>query len=759
MLLGAMMVSTAGLSPGCLGAITLGAPWVAWGLLAGLVPIVIHLVFRQRPRRQVFPAMRFLLASHSAATRAHRLKHLLLLMCRILLIGLMVGSLSKLTSSAGDESAAARLGAGSAPAISAAIALDDSASMGYRYQGQTRLQWAIAWARNLVEDSVRFGDGSQFAVVTGSSGSQEAAWTADRRAVSREIGALRLANHDRPMGALLRSAYQLLATARCEQREVYLFTDLTAQSWRKPLPEVPASLSGLFILDVGQDENRNVALSWLQVPDRVLPAGLPVVIPVLVRTGDLPSDAVMEFSVDGQPRGRQPVGPMGPNSEAEVALAVPAMTQGTHALTVTLQPEDALACDNRRFAVVSVGQVPQVTLVRDTAGGEVATLVASMLAPATLPEPQRPYVIRPVSPDELATVELGPALAVIFADVAAPNEQAWAQADRYVRAGGALIIVPGSNLSPEQYVAGQALLPAAIQAVVDCPAPMALAAAALEHPYLRPFADAGSDSINDRQAFKRLELGPVGPQATVVVPFADHKPALIERPVGRGRVILLAFSPAGRWGQFGTQAGPMIVLLHTILESLAPRARDVESLSAGSVVRRSSRSLGGPPLFIAGPDAANLGAAHAEPLPVEVENDQVTLPTEPPGAWCVLREGGVAATAPSPDAAQAEATGPAGAEVLGAGRPGRVVLHYSANVAEAESDLSRLDRAAVRGSFREGLAVVAGPADRLPQAGRRGRPGIEWLVPLALAGLCLLVVETLFANRFYGPPRDSRAVV
>ncbi|UCD28569.1 MAG: BatA domain-containing protein, partial [Planctomycetota bacterium] len=68
------------------GSMTFGAPMLAWGALACAIPVIIHLVLRQRPRRQVFPAIRFLMASNQASTRTHWIKHLLLMMCRMMLI-------------------------------------------------------------------------------------------------------------------------------------------------------------------------------------------------------------------------------------------------------------------------------------------------------------------------------------------------------------------------------------------------------------------------------------------------------------------------------------------------------------------------------------------------------------------------------------------------------------------------------------------------------------------------------------------------
>ena len=84
----------------------------------------------------------------------------------------------------------------------------------------------------------------------------------DLRHAGRAVDRVRVADHDRPVALLLEKAYRLVGTAIHERREIYLFNDLTKHSWRVPLPPAPQALSALYVLDVGQDENRNVAVQF-----------------------------------------------------------------------------------------------------------------------------------------------------------------------------------------------------------------------------------------------------------------------------------------------------------------------------------------------------------------------------------------------------------------------------------------------------------------------------------------------------------------
>ena len=302
--------------------------------------------------------MRFLLQSHASATRSHRLRHLLLLLCRLALIAIVVGILGRVGCTREGKTSRLSFVSGTAAPASVVLCIDTSASMGYRYQGRTRVQAAIDWAGSLLDDPRQFGPGSQFALITGQATAGAGQWRNESRAIARQLEAVQPAYHNLGVANLLSQSYALLAAARHARREVYVFTDLTETSWSDACPPTPPTLTGLFVMDVGQDENRNIALGVPRVPLSRVPAGVPLSIPVRISGGDLPTEPVLEFSIDGRPRGRQSAGALAANSQSDVILAIPALDAGPHALQIDMEPTDALACDNHRFAWLMAGELP-----------------------------------------------------------------------------------------------------------------------------------------------------------------------------------------------------------------------------------------------------------------------------------------------------------------------------------------------------------------------------------------------------------------
>ena len=64
-------------------------PILLGGLALAGVPVLLHLIVRQKPKRLPFPAFRFLTQQHRTNTRKMRLRHLLLLALRVFLLAAM----------------------------------------------------------------------------------------------------------------------------------------------------------------------------------------------------------------------------------------------------------------------------------------------------------------------------------------------------------------------------------------------------------------------------------------------------------------------------------------------------------------------------------------------------------------------------------------------------------------------------------------------------------------------------------------------
>src|SRR5438876_8544849 len=109
-------------------------PALLGGLLLAGIPILLHLIMRQKPKLLLFPAFQFLLQRHRTNQRKLRLRHLLLLCLRLLIIAGLFLALAQplLFSTTG--------GLGGDHPVAVVFVFDTSPRMGYKASdGMTRL--------------------------------------------------------------------------------------------------------------------------------------------------------------------------------------------------------------------------------------------------------------------------------------------------------------------------------------------------------------------------------------------------------------------------------------------------------------------------------------------------------------------------------------------------------------------------------------------------------------------------------------------
>src|SRR5262249_37836108 len=129
-------------------------------LLSGLVligvPILVHLIMRQKPKHLQFPALRFLVQKYRLNQRKLQLRHLLLLLLRILLIAAICLALAR------PKVFSERLPFSSGQPVAAVLIIDTSPSMEYTLGGKTRLDEAKQRALELLDD---LPEGSRVAIL------------------------------------------------------------------------------------------------------------------------------------------------------------------------------------------------------------------------------------------------------------------------------------------------------------------------------------------------------------------------------------------------------------------------------------------------------------------------------------------------------------------------------------------------------------------------------------------------------------------
>jgi hypothetical protein len=195
------------------------APLFFVGLAALAVPVIIHLIQKERKNVVAFPSLMFLKRVPYQSVRRHRIRHWWLLLMRLAAMALIVAAFAR-PFIRGTSLAASTDGA-----RDVVILLDRSYSMGHGDQWQRAQRAAMD-----VVDGLEPGDRASL-VTFSTSASVVVRPTNEQARLRAEIEALRPTAGATRFGPALKVAGSLLAESNLPRREVVLISDFQRAGW------------------------------------------------------------------------------------------------------------------------------------------------------------------------------------------------------------------------------------------------------------------------------------------------------------------------------------------------------------------------------------------------------------------------------------------------------------------------------------------------------------------------------------------------
>jgi hypothetical protein len=243
---------------------------------------------------------------------------------------------------------------------------------------------------------------------------------------------------------------------------------------------------------------------------------------------------------------------------------------------------DALAADNTFNFIISPTEPVRVTVV-DRISASSGLYLERALAVGQAPRFET--ITRQV--DALPDNDLQRSAVVVLNDVAVPPPLA-RRLKSYVEKGGGLLVAAGQRASWPQEVD---LLPGSIENPVDRTRGDAARVGALEfsHPVFEPFRAPRSGNFSTVPIYQYRKVTPVK-DAQVLAKFDGTVPAVIERRVGTGRVLLWASALDTSWSELPTRS-VFVPFVHQSMRHLAAYAEPRPWLNVGQVLDASMAGL------------------------------------------------------------------------------------------------------------------------------------------------------------------------
>jgi hypothetical protein len=668
------------------------APLFFTGLVALGIPVLIHLIQRERKNVVQFPSLMFVRRIPYSSIRRRRIHNWALLLLRLAALALIVAAFARpfLRSTS--------LVAAAGGARDAIILLDRSYSMGHADQWDRAKQAAI--------DAIgKLSDGDRGTLVLIAASAEIAVQpTNDRARLRSEVTAAQLSAGATRFGPALKLAGSLLASSNMPRREVILISDFQRSGWspgeglRLPTGTVLTPVS----VQANAVKNLSVTPVTIQRDSASGQDRVTVTAGVINRSAEAVTNVPISLELDGHVAQTASLAVQA-NGSASTTFP-PSTLSSPNTRGVVRIGDDALARDNAFYFVLSPPRPIVVTLVGSARGGRDTMLYLSR-ALAIGDNPR--FDVNSRSIDDLSDEILGRSRLVILND-ASPTEAVAARLKRFVENGGGLLVVYGSQATWPQSAAD--LLPATAVGTVDRSRGGAGTLGNLEygHAIFEPFRAPRSGDFSGARFYSYRSVAPAK-DAQTLARFDDGAPAVMERSVGRGRVLLWTSTLDLFWNDLAIKP-VYLPFVHQLARRLADYRERANWATVGQVIDLSQEG---------DPSKQRVALAPGgQRIPLEGDAGRVLELSEQ--GYYEIRE---------------------------AGRQSQFVALVASNVELAESDRTPVDPAEIV------AAVVGGPANPtsrgdqtpIPDEAQEKAQRIWWY--LLFAGILLLTGESVLAHR------------
>jgi aerotolerance regulator-like protein/VWA domain-containing protein len=667
------------------------------GLGAIAVPVLIHLIQRERKRVVEFPSLMFVRRIPYQSVRRRRIRHWPLLLLRAAAIALIVAAFARPFL---QRNAAANAITGGAREV--VILLDQSASMGYGDHWSRAQEAARAVVRGLGQD-----DRATF-VLFARNAEENMRATSDRSRLEAAINAARVGSGATRYSPALKLAESILGRSTLKRREAVLISDFQKSGWGGTDDARFADGMTLNTVSVASPNTANLSVPSVSFARASFSGQERVTVTAgLSNKGDdALKDVPVTLTVDGHDieTGRATVAP---HASASVTF-----TQFTLASAnvrgVVRAGSDPLPADNAFHFVLAPSDPVSLVVVDGADRSDASLFLSKALSIGTTPA----FHVDVTSMSRATAASFEKRAVVILNDTMFPPAASGGTLKHFVERGGGLLVVAGDRTTWPSTEAD--LFPGKLGATVDRTSGRSGSLGYLDysHPVFEVFKAPRSGDFSAAHVFRYRALQ-AGPADRILARFDDGAIAAVEKKVGAGRVIVWTSTLDDSWTDVALKP-VFLPLVHQFARYLAHYEPATSWFTVGQVLDLTARGKGRIDRVVVTPAGERLSKTAAG------EGAEGLLELNEQGIYEIR------------------------SAVAASGRPEAIAV----NLDPTESDLTAIDTrelvATVTGHASEAAVQTAAPQEMTREESEK-RQSLWWY--LLLAGLMLLAAETMIANR------------
>ncbi len=553
-------------------------PILLSGLGAVIVPIIIHLLLREKPKPVTIPTFAFIQRAVQQSRASCKLVNILLLCSRILVLACIGLALSRPVwlDSPFKESGKGK--------VAAVIILDNSFYSAHEIDGTPQLEMARAAARRHLEKMTLGSKVACFTTTNYASGLTLAldsvALSIDRVQTQTVAGDLR---------AAIQAAGELLKREAADDVKIIIaVTDFNTAMMR---PEdgpigAPAECDLRLIALPPRRDNAYIRRLDLQAA-ACRTANRPIKMTCAVGGGSLLQDARLTLHLEGRQIAAKNVRQIDRSGNAVVVFEPTRTESGIFSGEVRLQSMDGLALDNRWFFTLHVRDAGRILCIGNP-GEEIQQrdVVTMALAPRGWYGRQRFHIEKGSHRFGLDHQLLHTYDVLFITGKCEFPTDFWVRLQRYVNDGGSLIIMPDKTTSlPALNGGAMPLLPGAVEFTGPLTDPVVLRDPGNTLLGTKLLTQVNGDLA--RQTFRQVYFCQAaaenGGSVEEILHFSNNTVAMALNTHGRGRCMFVGIPIHAAWSDFIANDA-FAPTIHTIAAHMLGETTGVKDVACGTPV-------------------------------------------------------------------------------------------------------------------------------------------------------------------------------
>lgn len=549
-----------------------------WGLTAAAVPVIIHLIKRNRAVKVNFAAIRFLQVEPDERYKSQRVKQLILLLMRV--VALIILAFAFARPFFADKNTGAFWGEQSSAKV---ILIDNSYSM----QRGDNFQKAVANAQDLLRttnprDRVAV---MQFSGVSEVVGDVET----NARGLANTLGnRLQVSARATNFQQAMQSAETVLLESPNSERMIYIISDFQKSGWESLNPYWRLTEGiGVNFIPVENENTINVGVVDVLVTRDERQSSRGTILARVQNFSEKKAKTAIHLFIKNKKMSLRNVN-LEPGEEHTVKFSKVALrgVQVSGYVSAVCE-DDELSPDNYFYFTLENSQKVKILAVNGEPNRDVVKDELFYLERAVnLPEIAK-YSLEKTTPRKLKSYNFSDYRVILLANVKDIKRKIVERLKFYVRNGGGLILALGDQVNVNIY---NSLLEELSPAVFNNRAfqkvqredGVILAEMDYQHPVFRLFAESGQSDPGSVRFYQYIHVTPSQPEA-VLASFDDGGAAILERKIGDGKVLLFTSSLDNEWNNMPVKS-LYLPLFYQMIQYVAAESKGQKSYLVGNPV-------------------------------------------------------------------------------------------------------------------------------------------------------------------------------